>query len=112
MMKILKELGDLKEAESLLSEAKRIFTKTNNLHFLAITFGSIGSLKRIQKNFISAEKHFKEAIKIAENAKNSEEIMSVFLEKMAKLMQDMGKFAEVENYNKQALQVLKKLKKQ
>ena len=109
---VRKELGDPEEAELLLSEAKRIFIKTKNMHFLAITYGSIGSLKSIQKDFISAEKHLLEAIRIVRSAKNSEELFAVFLLKIAKLMRNADKSSEAKNYNEQALQILKKLGKQ
>ncbi len=107
-----KERGNLSEAESMLFDAKEIFKGLKNHHFLSVCYGSIGSLKRDQKQYDEAENYFIKAINIAENLENSEEIVSIFYQKMSRLLVTMNRIDEAEIFTRKALNIHRHLKRQ
>lgn len=109
---IEKERGHFEPAKELLEKSEKIFQATGYVHFYAITLGSIASLNRDLKNYIIAEDLLIEALKIAKSIRNTEEICSIFLQKLCKLMIHQNKLEDAEAYNREALIILSRLKRQ
>ena len=108
---IKKENGDLLGAESDLHAVKDIFKIIGERYYLAITMGSLASLKRDQKDYDTSERYLSEAIEISKSLKNSEEITAVFLQKMTKLLVKTGKLDEAENFNRESYAIDCRLKR-
>lgn len=108
---IKKERGDLVGAEICLQTVNDIFRNIGAKYYLAITMGSLASLKRDQNDYEASERYLAEAIDISRNLNNSEEITSVFLQKMTKLLVKIGKLDEAEAYNRESYAIDCRLKR-
>lgn len=108
---IEKERGNLLEAESCLHSVYDLFKSIGSKHYLAITMGSIASLKRDQKDYDASARYLSDAIDISRSLKNSEEITSVFLQKMTKLLVQTGRLDEAEAYNRESYAIDCRLKR-
>gem|GEM_PF-1312817 len=106
---VYKERGDLVEAERHLKRAEESFVQTGNTHFLAITYGSLGSLYRDLEKYDEAQRNLEMALEISKKALNTWEIQTVFLQKLARLMVCVNRLEEAEAYNLEALSILSKL---
>lgn len=105
---ILKEKKKYQKAEKCLLFALKLFEKTDSIHFLAITYGSLGGLMRDINHHSKAEAYFEKGIEITRKYSNDDdtdsmmEIKEVLLLKIAKLYIFQGRLNEAHQCNKKA----------
>lgn len=109
---IAKEKGNLDKAKELIMRARDEFEKIDARYFLAITYGTLGSLMRDYKQYDKAEQYLLKAIDIASGLPNTEEILSIFYQKMSKLMMVCNRLDEADAWNRKALKILNILRRQ
>ena len=112
MGQIAKERKDYPTAEKLVAEALAMFEKAKDPYQIAITRGTWGSLKRDLREYKEAEKNMREALRIARMLKNAEELVSINCQKLTKLMIELGRLPEAEEFNSQAEAILTHLRRQ
>lgn len=108
---VRKEQNKHEEALGLLLQSIDMFKKSNGNHFLAVTLGSLASLSRDMGEYEDAYKYLEQAILIAENLEGNDEIISIFKQKLTKLLIVTGKLDEAEICNKEALFLSQKIKR-
>lgn len=109
---IEKEQGFFDRSNELLQQARDIFLEIQAFHFLAITYGALGSLFRDMNNYNEAREQLNLAIETANKLNNNEEILSIFYQKLCHLMIHTGQLDDAESINRQAQQILVKLRRQ
>jgi len=109
---LAKEQKNLADAESLLTEALRRFNDIGDAYQLAITLGTWGSLSRDLRNYQEAESSLREALRVLSPLPNAEELRSIMCQKLAKLMIELNRLPEAEEYNIQAEAILARLRRQ
>lgn len=111
-----KENKNYPKAESYLNEALGGFEKCGDRHFIAATYGALSSLYRDMQEDERAFSFIEKAISILEEnrLKNTEGLMSVFLNKRARLCISLMKtdINLAEKHNNEALELSKRIGRQ
>ena len=105
-----KKVGNLKEAETLVTKAGKNFILSNELtkktgdnYSLAMTTMNIGSLYTFNKRYKDAEKYFNEGLSIAKKINNKECIKHAY-HTLSEMYREMGNYKEA--YIKYNLQII------
>lgn len=109
---VAKERKEMAKAKQLLSESLKIFKKADDEYQLCITYGTWGSLNRDLSNYKVPESNLREALRIASGLKNAEELKSVMCQKLTKLMIELDRLSEADEFNMQAEAILSQLRRQ
>lgn len=112
MGQIAKEQKDLSKAMAHLRNSLKFFCRLQDEYQLAITYGTLGSLNRDMKNYSEAEKNMLEALRLTKGLKNSEELRSIMCQKLTKVMIELNRLDEADEFNRQAEAVLFQLRRQ
>jgi tetratricopeptide (TPR) repeat protein len=109
---VAKERNNLEESKELLLEALNIFNNSDDDYQLAITNGTWGSLHRDLRKYKEAEASMREALRIASGLKNAEELQSVQCQKLTKILIELKRLPEAEEFNLKAENILVQLRRQ
>ena len=98
---VAKERKEFPEAKTLLLKALSLIKESSDNYQLTITYGTWGSLNRDLSNYPEDESSMREALRIASGLKNAEELKSVMYQKLTKLMIELNRLPEAEDFNTQ-----------
>ena len=108
---ICKERNNLLEADNILEGVRALATSIDAKYLLLATLGSISGIKREMNKLEESEKILNDAIRLSESLKNTEELTSVFIQKLAKIKLYEGFLDEAEALNNKASNYVKRLKR-
>lgn len=106
---IHKEQRRYDEAERCLIEAKDAFIKLGKKKLLSITYGSLGSCARELNDLNQSEEYMIKAFEALDGAQNSEELASIFSQKLCKLYISNSMLDKAEEHLNISLEYLQKI---
>lgn len=100
------------QAHRQLLQALSIARVAGDRHLEAITLGALGSLFRDLGELAQAEVYLQDALRLARNCPHGEEIHTVMLQKISRLLsRQEQRLEEAESYNREAMTILQRLKR-